>query len=96
MGRRIAWLDERIEEFTSCYWNTDVRESRKSAEARSDLGERGLYDALRQFLCDVIRHSAVTPEEWARLFNVQVRTHAEVVEDAKDFWDWLFDDEALP
>jgi hypothetical protein len=60
------------------------------------MREQGIYDAVRRFLLDVILRDAVTPEEWARLCNVHVRTPAEVRDDANDFWEWLFDGEPLP
>ena len=96
MGTRVHRLDDRIESFTLSYWDTDTREGGDSASARDDLRNRGLYDPVRRFLLDVIQRSTLTPEEWARLCNVHVRTPEEVRDDARDFWDWLFDEEPLP
>lgn len=96
MGVRVPRLDDLIESFVMGYWDTDVREYGSSAAARDDLRGRGIHDAVRRFLLDVIQRDAVTPEEWARLCNVHVRTRAEVRDDANDFWEWLFDGESLP
>lgn len=96
MGRDVPWLDERIEDFVACNWDTDVREHCASSFARGAMHKEGIYDAVRRFLLDVIQRDAVTPGQWARLCNVAVRTSEAVREDASDFWGWLFDDEPLP
>lgn len=72
MGRRIQRLDDQIESFIMSYWDTDLREDDDSAFAREDLRGRGLYDAVRRFLLDVIHRDAMTPEEWRDLCNVTV------------------------
>ena len=95
MGRSVPWLNDRVRRFVIAYWDTDVREDDTSAFARNDMRKESIYDEMRSFLLDVIQRDAVTPEEWARLCNVHVRTRADVQEDARDFWDWLFDEEPL-
>lgn len=96
MGRDIPWLSDAAETVVRGWWDTDVREVGSSQDAREDLRSRGAYDDVRRFLLDVIQRDAVTPEAWARLCNVHVRTRAEVRDDANDFWEWLFDGEPLP
>lgn len=96
MGLIIPWLNDAIETVVMGWWDTDVREAGSRGDAHKDLRSRGVYDAVRGFLLDVIQRDAVTPEEWARLCNVHVRTRAEVRDDANDFWEWLFDGEPLP
>lgn len=96
MGRDIPWLDDRVEDFVSCYWNTDVREDAASSFARDSMRKQGIQDAVRRFLLDVILRDAVKPEEWGDLCNVQVRTREDMRRDATHFWDWLFDEEPLP
>jgi len=96
VGRDIPWLDDRVERFVGLFWNIEVREYPRSSEARHDMRLDGIHDAVRRFLLDVIQRDAVTPEEWGDLCNVQVRTRAEVRDDANHFWEWLFDGEPLP
>ena len=96
VGHHVNWLADSVEEFIECWWNTDIREDGASDQARSSLRRRGSYSAVHRFLLDVVQRNVVTPEEWARLCNVRVRTPAEVRDDANDFWEWLFDGEPLP
>jgi hypothetical protein len=96
MGRRVPRLDDRIESFVMSYWDTDLREDDTSLFAREDLRGRGLYDAVRHFLLDVILRDAVTPDEWGDLVNVRTDTQNDVRADALGFWEWLFDGEPLP
>lgn len=96
MGRDIPWLDDRIEDFVSCYWNTDVREDATSAFARASLRQQGIHDTVRRFLLDVIQRDAVTPNQWRDLCNVTVDSREDVRADALELWEWLFDGESLP
>lgn len=96
MGSRVPRLDDRIESFVMGYWDTDVRGVGSGSEARHDSRVRGIYDAVRRFLLDVIRRNAVTVEEWGDLCNIQVDSMGDVRADAEEFWDWLFDGEPLP
>lgn len=96
MGAFVPWLNDDIENFVKGYWDTDLREDDSSAFARDDLRRRGLYDAVRRFLLDVLLRGAVTPEEWGDLVSVRTDTQDDVRADALGFWEWLFDGEPLP
>ncbi len=96
MGRDIPWLNTAVETVVRGWWDTDVREIGSSSDAREDLHSRGVYDAVRRFLLEVILRDAVTPEEWGDLVNVRTDTQYDVRADALGFWEWLFDGEPLP
>jgi hypothetical protein len=87
---------EKVIEFVEGCWNSDVRDLANPAVARTTLRTRGIEREVREFLLGVIRGNTVTPTEWQDLVNVQTWEVEDMQEDAKDFWDWLFDDEPLP
>lgn len=96
MGSRLPRLPEDIEDILVCYWSTDVRGDVPSLTARQHMEQLRNRDAVRRFLIDVIRRGVVSPREWAGLCEVNVTTQSEVREDARRFWDWLFEGEPLP
>lgn len=95
MGSRVFLIDPEVERFVLGYWDADVREYGNRQAARRDLARSGHLGRVRRLLEDVITLNALTQDQWQDLFNVQVRSSAEVRSDALSLWSRLFDDEPL-
>lgn len=89
-------MAQSVRSFLGGYWDTDVRLTGPSSDARSDMRLLGISEAVLRFLTDAILHAAVPPEDWSKLFNVQTYTRDDVRRDAIELWRWLYDGAPLP
>ncbi len=96
MGSGVPRLTDDVRGFLRTYWDTEVRLTSPSADARSDMKLLRIEGDVQRFLLDVIQRGGASPDAWATLFNVQTFTPDEVREDATELWMWLYDSTPLP
>ena len=93
MADRSEPTERAVRYYTSLYWHMDVRRGFSVEEAREHLRSEGLWDHVRDFLKDAMIGRGITASEWEDLTNLAIDDPEEVGWDARDFWEWLFEDE---